>query len=81
RFLLMTDVSTEIPFEDDHDPWWQILVLVIGLLSMIVIIISVACVMTRGCKEDSNPKPYDRGPHSVVTIRARPSCPSGFSSS
>ncbi|KAF8374036.1 hypothetical protein PRIPAC_80465 [Pristionchus pacificus] len=77
------DQTTEISFLDDDlsGPFWQILVLVIGILSMIVIIISVACVMTRGCKENSNPKPYYPDPQSVFTMSARPSSsrPSGFS--
>ncbi|GMR48766.1 hypothetical protein PMAYCL1PPCAC_18961, partial [Pristionchus mayeri] len=58
--ILHMVISSTLPFEDDviHGPWWQLVVVVIGLLSMLVIIIAIACILTRGCKEDSNPKRY-----------------------
>ncbi|GMT25669.1 hypothetical protein PFISCL1PPCAC_16966 [Pristionchus fissidentatus] len=78
----MSDITTELyPNQDEvsSGPWWQVLILVLGLLSMLIIIVFVACGMTRGCKEDSNPKAYYPDPQSVFTVSNRHSAPSAFS--
>ncbi|GMT25612.1 hypothetical protein PFISCL1PPCAC_16909, partial [Pristionchus fissidentatus] len=64
----MSDITNELyPDQDEvsSGPWWQVLILVLGLLSMLIIIVFVTCGMTRGCKEDSNPKAYYPGEHNI----------------